>query len=245
VASSNSPTELEARIRELEARVRDQEVDIQRLREERRELVAQLLGAEEQTRREVAEALHDDALQSLLAAHQELIEAAPGRVGVTRAHDVISVAIDRLREAVTALHPVTREQGGLEAALRAVAAQAERRSGFSCTVQVDPDAIGLHDDLILSVARELLTNAVKHASADQVSVSVSRGPGGEPATPGVVLEVRDDGQGTEEVSLEQAVRAGHVGLASVTQRLEAIGGTFALDSTPGEGSSARAWFPAP
>jgi two-component system, NarL family, sensor kinase len=238
VASSNSPTDLEARIRELEARLRDQEADIRRLREERRELVAQLLGAEEQTRREVAEVLHDDALQSLLAAHQELIEAAPGRVGVTRAHDVVSVAIDRVREAVTALHPVTREQGGLEAALRAVAAQAERRSGFTCTVQVDPDAIGVHDELILSVARELLTNAVKHSDAEHVAVSVSR-------RDGVVLEVRDDGKGTEEVSLEQAVRAGHIGLASVTQRVEAIGGSFELDSLPGKGTTARAWFPAP
>ena len=246
MASSNNPTELETRVRELEARLRDQEEDIRRLREERRELVAQLLRAEEQTRREVAEALHDDALQSLLAAHQELIEAAPGRVGVTRAHDVISVAIDRLREAVIALHPVTREQGGLEAALGAVAAQAERRSAFTCTVQVDPDAIGVHDELILSVARELLTNAAKHADADHVTVSVSResdGAGGR--GPGVLLEVRDDGKGTAEVSLEQAVLAGHVGLASVTQRLEAIGGSFELQSAPGKGATARAWFPAP
>jgi two-component system NarL family sensor kinase len=188
----------------------------------------------------VAEALHDDALQSLLAAHQELIEAAPGRVGVTRAHDVISVAIDRLREAVIALHPVTREQGGLEAALGAVAAQAERRAGFTCSVQVDPDAIGVHDELLLSIARELLTNAAKHANAEHVSVSVAR----DAADPGVVLEVRDDGQGTAELSLEQAVRAGHVGLASVTQRVEAIGGSFELQSAPGDGTTARARFPA-
>ena len=222
---------------ELEARLREQEAEIERLRDERRELLAQVLRAEEEARRQVAQALHDDALQSLLAAHQDLIEAAPGRVGVMRAHDVVSVAIDRVREAVVALHPVTREQGGLDAALRAVAAQAERRGGFTCSVTIEDGAPGAHDDLILSVARELLANAVKHSGATHVSVSVA--PDGD----GIALEVADDGRGAEELRLDEAVRDGHVGLASVTQRLEAIGGRFTLDATPGHGTRARAWFP--
>ena len=78
----------------------------------------QVLEAEERERARVAQALHDDALQSLLAAHQDLIEAAPGRAQVTRAHEIMGVAIDRVRDAVTALHPVILEQRGLEAGAR-------------------------------------------------------------------------------------------------------------------------------
>jgi two-component system, NarL family, sensor kinase len=222
----------------LRARLREQEAEIQRLKRERRELLTQVLQVEEETRRQVAQALHDDALQSLLAAHQDLIEAAPGRAGVMRAHDVVSVAIDRVREAVIALHPVTREQGGLEAAMGAVAAQAERRGGFECAVTIEPAAVGLHDELLLSIARELLTNAVKHSGAAHVSVSVTRDEGG------VALEVADDGRGAERVRLDEAVREGHVGLASVSQRAEALGGRFEFESSPREGSRARVWLPA-
>jgi two-component system NarL family sensor kinase len=239
-SSANAPEE--GSRAELEARIRDQEAEIRRLRQERSELVGQLLHAEEETRRQVAQGLHDDALQSLLAAHQELIEAAPGRVGVTRAHDVVSVAIDRVREAVIALHPVTREQGGLEAALGAIASQAERRGGFSCSVELDAEAIGIHDELVLSIARELLTNAVKHSRAEHVSVTLSPVEGRQS---GIVLEVADDGRGVGELSPEEAVRQGHLGLASIAQRVEAVGGTFALESPPAKGTTARAWLPPP
>ena len=92
-----------------------------------RQLVAQVMGAEDQGRRRIAQLIHDDSLQTLLAANQELIDAAPGRAQVERAHEVVEAAIKRLREAVEALHPVTLEQGGLEQALGAVARQAGRQ----------------------------------------------------------------------------------------------------------------------
>ncbi|HLM32414.1 MAG TPA: hypothetical protein VK326_12205, partial [Solirubrobacterales bacterium] len=92
-----------------------------------RQLVAQVMEAEDQGRRRIAQLIHDDSLQILLAANQELIEAAPGRAQVQRAHEVVAAAIGRLREAMLALHPVTLEQGGFEQALGAVARQAERQ----------------------------------------------------------------------------------------------------------------------
>ena len=95
-----------------------------------RQLVAQVMEAEDQGRRRIAQLIHDDSLQTLLAANQELIEAAPGRAQVQRAHEVVEAAIGRLREAVEALHPVTLEQGGLEQALGAVGRQSARQGGF-------------------------------------------------------------------------------------------------------------------
>ena len=56
-------------------------------------MMAQALESDERSRREIAESLHDQALQTLLAANQDLLEAAPGREGVTRAHEIVSATI--------------------------------------------------------------------------------------------------------------------------------------------------------
>jgi two-component system, NarL family, sensor kinase len=214
--------------------------ELQRLRAELaacRQLVAQVMEAEEAARRRIAQLIHDDALQSLLAANQELHEAAPGRAQVTRAHEVVSASIERLREALVALHPVTLEEGGFELALGAVTRQAERQGGFEVDVEVDPEAIGDQDELLLAVARELITNTVRHSGASRVSVRLSRVDGG------VQLEVVDDGSGIPPGRREQALADGHIGLASVTQRLGAAGGTLEITDAPGGGTVALARLP--
>jgi signal transduction histidine kinase len=221
----------------------DAAVDVEELRRLRaelascRQLVAQVMEAEEAARRRIAQLIHDDALQSLLAANQELHEAAPGRAQVTRAHEVVSASIERLREALVALHPVTLEEGGFELALGAVTRQAERQGGFEVDVDIDREAIGDQDELLLAVARELITNAVRHSGASRVSVRLSRVDGG------VELEVADDGSGIPPGRREQALADGHIGLASVTQRLGAAGGALEITHAPGGGTVALARLP--
>ena len=201
-----------------------------------RQLIAHVMDAEDQGRRRIAQLIHDDALQSLLAAHQELIEAAPNRAQVQRAHEVVGGAIERLRSALVALHPVTLEQGGFEQALGAVARQVERQGRFEVEVEVDPAALGFQDELLLAVGRELLTNAARHSGAGHVEVEVRRS--GEK----VGIEVRDNGRGVEPGRRERALSEGHIGLASVNERVGSAGGEFDLESS-GEGTRARAWVP--
>jgi len=197
---------------------------------DRRQFVTRVMDAENRARRRIAQLIHDDALQSLLAANQELMEAAPGRAGVTRAHEVVSGSIADLREALLALHPVTLEQGGLEQALAAVARQAERQGGFRVSVELDPEAVGRHDELVLALARELLTNATRHSGAGSVSVRLAAD------ADAVLLEVADDGRGMEPSRPRDALASGHIGLASVVQRVEDAGGEFTMDTAPGEGT---------
>ena len=132
------------------------------------------MAAEDQGRRRIAQLIHDDSLQTLLAANQDLIEAAPGRAQVQRAHEVVEAAIARLREAMLALHPVTLEQGGLEQAVGAVARQAARQGAFEIELRLDPEALGREDELVLAVSRELLTNAARHSGATKVSALAGR-----------------------------------------------------------------------
>jgi two-component system NarL family sensor kinase len=204
---------------------------------DRRQFVTQVMDAEDRARRRIAQLIHDDALQSLLAANQELMEAAPGRAGVTRAHEVVSASIADLREALLALHPVTLERGGLEQAIGAVARQAERQGGFTVAVELDPAATSQHDALVLALARELLANATHHSEA--ASVTLKLAADGDD----VVLAVADDGRGMDPARPREALAAGHIGLASVIQRAEAAGGEYTLETAPGAGTTIRVRLP--
>lgn len=212
-----------------------------RLAQERGQLVARILRAEEEAKREIAQVLHDDALQSLLAANHELIEAGSAGKQAGAAQEALRRAIERVREVAHALHPVTLEHGGLEAALAAVAREAGNRAGFRPTLRIDPGATdgGGRAELLVSVARELIANAARHSRAGEVEVSVSLGTDAE----AIVLEVCDDGEGIAPGRRAAALRNGHIGLASIEQRLTAIGGRFELHSSPGDGTRARAEVP--
>ena len=222
--------DLRAEIEDLKARLAVAEAEL----ESRKQFVAQVMDAENRARRRIAQLIHDDALQSLLAANQDLMEAAPGREQVTRAHEVVSTTIAQLREAMLALHPVTLERGGLEQALGAVARQAERQSaGLTVRVRIDPEAIGQNDELVLALSRELLSNVARHAHATSAGVAISRVDGA------VELSVTDDGTGVTAERRREALAEGHIGLASVTQRIEANGGELEIESVPGSGT--RVW----
>lgn len=215
------PAELERENRRLRAELDELHDELATCRQ----LVAQVMEAEHQGRRRIAQLIHDDTLQILLAANQELIEAAPGRAQVQRAHEVVASAIGRLREAMLALHPVTLEQGGFEQALGAVARQAERQGGFDIVIDIDPDALDIEDELLLAIARELLTNAARHSGATQVAIVLRR------LDESLELEVDDDGRGFEVGRPQQALSGGHIGLASVTERVQSAGGRFELESS--------------
>jgi signal transduction histidine kinase len=212
------------------------------LADARGRLVAQTLNAEDETRRQISELLHDHALQELLAARQDLAEAEHDETRAAehagRARQSIERAVRQLREAVADLHPVVLEHGGLASALAAVAEHQARRGGFTLDVVVAPEVPGPHDKLLLSLGRELLHNAAKHAAASTVSVRARR------EADDVVLEVRDDGRGFDTDRLEGAVLEGHIGLASHAERVEGVGGRLEVSSRPGAGTTIRAVLPA-
>ena len=218
------------------SRLREENERLRRELDECRRLVAEVKKSEDQGRRRIAQLIHDDSLQSLLAANQELIEAAPGRAQVMRAHEVVEGTIVRLREAMMALHPVTLERGGLGQAVGAVARAAGRQGGFEVEIDLDSDAVDDHGELILSAARELLNNAARHAGASHVSVRLRRADGE------IVLEVADDGRGMDPERRDAALSEGHIGLASLTQLLHSANGELEIESSP-EGTTARALVP--
>ncbi len=192
--------------------------------EARGRLVALALDAEDRTRRRISEALHDGPLQDLLALGHDVARLRPAAEGdedhLGRVRDGLARAVSQIREVMLDLHPVQLQVGGLESALRAICSQQGATAGYTCHVEIAPEASGPRDELVLSLARELLRNVAKHAGASEVRVHVAIEAGA------VRLDVIDDGAGFAPERLGEALGAGHIGLASSRERAEAIGGAF-------------------
>ena len=211
---------------------------VEALAASRGRLVAQTLDSEDHQRRELAEALHDDAIQNLLAARQAL---APDRVAAADLA-MVRLGLDRtvaqLRGAVFDLHPYLLEHAGLGPALAAVAEDCARWGGFEPDVSVDDDLVVDHEQLLFSVGRELIRNVARHAEAKHLRVEVTR-EGGT-----IFLIVADDGRGLDRDRLRSAPLTGHIGLASMAERVESVGGRFTIAGGPGAGTLVEVRLPA-
>jgi two-component system NarL family sensor kinase len=212
---------------------------IRQLAASRQKLVAQALGAEDRARRELAYVLHDEVVQSLLSAKQDIKAAGRGKPGyLERASAALESTVGQLRRQIASLHPHQLETLGLAAAVGQIAEEKARQGGFHPVVSIDEDAVGVCDDLVLSLARELLQNAARHSGAETVRLDLKRRDGA------IVLRCADDGRGLEPEDRDAALLDGHLGLVGLTERVEAIGGTFEVTSTPGRGTEIRASLPA-
>jgi two-component system, NarL family, sensor kinase len=213
---------------------------VNRLAEERSQLLADALEAEQRERRALAEALHDHALQNLLSARHELEEAAEAttHAALDRADQALVETVRQLREAVFELHPYVLEEAGLPAALRSVAQQAASRAGLALELDLRYERRHPREPLLFSAARELLSNVVRHAGAAHVLVRLRETDGQ------VELAVEDDGRGFPPERLVEQLADGHVGLASQRVRIEAAGGSMEVASSSGHGTRVAIRLPA-
>ena len=211
--------------------------DLQRVRE-------RLVGAREEERRRLRRDLHDglgpqlssqtltiDAVRSLMRRDPDSAEALLLDLK-TQAQDAIS----DIRRLVYELRPPALDDLGLVGALRASAAQCGQ-NGLAVSIDVQghlPPLPAAVEVAAYRIVREAITNVVRHAKARTCSVSLTTD--GDEDT--LRLEVRDDGRGIVEGS-----RGTGVGLISMRERAEELGGDFAVDALPGGGTIVRAGLP--
>jgi len=207
--------------------------------ERRRELVQQALDAGANEQRRLAEALHDQAVQNVLLARQELTDMARGVPGAQqRARDALDETDRQLRHEIFAMHPLGLQQLGLRSVLDSLATNAAYQSGFTTTVSVTPAAERSgHHDLIVATVRELLTNVVKHAGATHVGITVRSDDGT------LRLMVADDGSGIAPGQLERALADGHIGLAALRERVGSRLGRLAIATAPNTGTEIEVTLP--
>jgi two-component system NarL family sensor kinase len=219
--------------------LRQRSAQIEELAHARQRLVTRAMESVERERTRLANALHDSPVQNLIAARHDLRRAE--RYGdpesFRRLHSALDVTIDELRKEIFDLHPHVLDHVGLKAALEQVARRHTGESDVRVTVQIDSDERSPHQEALFAVARELLSNAVKHAKATEISVRLRRDSGS------LTLEVADDGCGIAQGRVRQALLEGHIGLAGVHERVLALNGTLTLASQPGAGTTVRVELP--
>jgi two-component system NarL family sensor kinase len=213
---------------------------IANLAEQRGRLASHALTAEQRERRRLAELLHDESVQTLSLARQELLDYR--RTGSEAAFERARAAIDetmaQLRGEIFELHPYVLDHAGLQAALAAIAERSAERIGAEFAVVVDPLAAGVHDELLVVLARELISNVAKHSGATHVVVTVAVD------SEQIELQVRDDGRGFDAAPRRAtALLDGHIGLASCEQRVRSAGGELVVSSRPAGGTTVRVTLP--
>ncbi len=202
-------------------------IEHSRLYEARRELSV----LEERNR--LARELHDALTQSLFGLRLRL-EAGD----TPAAADLLEEIFTELRSLILQLRPPDLERDGLAASLAKHLEVVGRAHGLTTSLDVD-DLGDLAPDVeqaLFRIAQEAVTNVVRHAAAESVSIRLGR------AGDGVELDVRDDGVGFDPD--DRSISARRLGLASMRERAVEIGGAFVIDSAPGSGTSIRARVPA-
>ena len=195
---------------------------------------------EEERVRFVAE-IHDGPLQSALHLQRRI--AADGR-SATEQHLFLSESvIHQLRALCMAVRPRTLTEFGLAAALELLADDLEQHSGIPITLEaeaaIEDLPMSAEAELVLyRAAQEALNNALKHAHASELRVTMDFRHGA------VELAVLDDGDGFEMPATSRGfLAAGHLGLAGLRQRVERVGGSLYIRSRAGQGTSVRTRLP--
>lgn len=203
---------------------------------QRADLLREMVGIETRERADLAEQLHDGALQYLLAARQDLDDArqAGDPASFDRVEQALVESARLLRSTVTELHPAVLDQAGLARALHSLADGFAERGRLAIAVDVDgwPDQPTPDDAILYSAARELLANVVKHSGARTATLGLHRREDGT-----AELVVSDDGCGIADGQLERQLADGHIGLASHRARITAAGGQLTVASRDAGGTS--------
>ncbi|MBJ8346936.1 sensor histidine kinase [Antrihabitans sp. YC2-6] len=203
-------------------------------------LLADVMTAEERERRRIAEALHDGALQTLLAAKQDLRDVLRGKDddrGIQRASELVESVSEELRQVTRELHPAVLHEAGVAAAVQTLAQAFSERTAVPVELAIDYPFAHAGDAALYGVARELLNNVARHAHAQKVRLEL-RDEGTE-----LTLIVRDDGVGMDPAVISQRLAEGHIGLASHRARIETLGGRIDFESVE-RGTSVYVRLPA-
>jgi signal transduction histidine kinase len=216
-------------------------IDQARLFEDSREL------ALVQERGRLARELHDAMSQSLFSL--QLSAETAGRLlasdpaGAAEQLATVRTLAGRvaaeLRTTVDDLRPADLERDGLVPTLRAQLTVASRAHDVPVDFAADelPELDPDDEHQMLRIAQEAVTNALQHADASRVRVSILAAPaGGE-----LVLRVDDDGRGFDPSA--RAVRSRRLGLTSMNERAASLGGSLAITSVPGQGTTVELRVP--
>lgn len=240
---------LEQQVAERSSQLRDAYEQLRQKEGRLRELSARAVLLQEAERRVIARELHDSAGQALTAIRlncQLVGQLAAGDAGpeskiarlAGKTLTIVDATLEEIRRAVGMLGPAILDDVGLTAATLRLCDDFGESGDLQIAADLDVPDGGLSpalESVCYRVVQEALTNVARHAHASEVRVALATRDGR------VVLEVRDNGRGFTPG--ERGDRVGGRGLVGMRERVELLGGTLRIDTTPGAGTVIRVELP--
>jgi signal transduction histidine kinase len=225
----------------LERRVAKRTAEAVEQAQKLRLLSAELSLAEEAERRRIAEMLHEDLQQLLVAARMQLAalcrtqDAAQREAIAREIADVLERSFKLTRSLSVELAPPVLYEHGLAAALEWLAAETRKNYNVEVIIEADslanPKAADVRIFLFRAV-RELLLNSLKHAGGSAMHITMQHRPPDK-----VRIIVADDGPGFDPNSLDnKRTDSPTVGLLNIRERVSNFGGEFHINSGPKRGT---------
>ena len=221
--------------------------DVQAHSEKISRLHRRVLMAREEERKRLARDLHDLIIQSLVGLNYQLAEVrlqiSNGQTEqLIKAQAQIKTLIGELRQICADLRPPTLDVLEFTEAIQTKVAEIEENASFQARVFIEGnEEQDIGEDVKLCIYRmiqESLINANKHAMADHVEVWV------QITSEQVTVMVTDNGKGFEvPARLEYLVPDRHYGLIGIKEMVEAVNGSLAITSKPGQGCILTAQMP--
>jgi signal transduction histidine kinase len=206
------------------------------------EQAAQLAAVEERNR--LARDLHDSVSQELFsltmlaAAARRTLEARPDLTSarLLEIEESARRALEETRSLIFALRPAALDGRGLAPALRDLLDALRERQGLSVTLHCEGERrLPLeHEQALFRIVQEALANVARHSGVREAEVELRY------QDEHVALVVHDEGRGFDPSAIRNP-RA--IGLQSMTERAEALGGSFRVVSAPGEGTRIEVELP--
>ncbi|HET6178782.1 MAG TPA: MASE1 domain-containing protein [Candidatus Sulfotelmatobacter sp.] len=205
-----------------------------------REMGSKLLNAQEAERHRLARELHDDVGQqvALLGVAIDQLRSDSGPALMERwkqLSDQVCQISRTIHDLSHGLHPTQLEHLGLAASLRSLCREIGKQKGLKISFKEQPLRESVPPDVAISlyrVAQEALNNMAKHSHAENAAVELRQVRGR------LVLRILDDGVGFDP----QQASAG-LGLVTMRERLNPVGGTIDITSSPTTGTAIEAWVP--
>jgi signal transduction histidine kinase len=217
-------------------------------RDRARMLLQRLINSQEDERKRIAGDIHDRMSGHLFALRQNVDRIREDAQTLQHLHqplDRLDVEVrdtsSEVRRLMNELRPTVLDELGLAPAIEEYLAELHGTLSFDITFEADPAARswrGRGDMALFRIFQEALLNIRKHAGANHVSITLRqcRDQNGND----IVLSLRDDGTGFDPSA---SPRLGHLGLLTMRERAEAVGGRLEIVSAPGQGTLVTAQIP--
>lgn len=228
--------ELQAFNQRLEEQVAARTAVIVQQDEQRKILVRRMLAATEDERRRLARELHDEIAQLLTVIQLSLHHVNIDTPEMQHASKLLVRTQQEIHRIIHDLRPSLLDDLGLPTAMKAYADEHLAHQGLRVHLEIDA-ALPSRPDIetvVFRIYQELVTNVLRHAHAEQVSVELCERGGA------LVLTVEDDGQG-----FDPEARSSGAGMTGMRERAALVNGAIRFESEPGVGTQVTLEIPLP